>query len=417
MDYKKKHGFGGILKKALPIAAAGAAFIPGVGPAAAMGINAAAGAISNSIPEEERQMKQKQSRQYAASSYGYAKGGAVNSKADGGMVEFYGPTHGQGGIDIGNGNEVEHGETMDFVMKKGGVYKGKQPYVFSNRVNVPGKNMSFARYHKTLAKGGASDQQILDLAMQQEKVTGRFNRPKTGNNMAKGGAVKKYAFGKSLDISGPGYPDRSITDIATDVSGWWDNPSNRSMAYSMIPDAINVATGAFSKDKTPKPTQVNRGSLRHLRNMPTSYNINPILTQNAASYRSILADPGTNDASKLAAHSQKLQADSAAYGEKANRETQMKSQKQRSLASASGRLDTIQSRYDAQARDDRMRTDANTGIGGNIARQGLAGISNKLAMRSAEQSLADQDSEQMETLAKLLLNDPQLLQRVLGKIQ
>lgn len=170
---KETKGFGGFLKKALPIAGVAANFIPGVGPAASMAINAGANAISSSIPEEQKQIKQN-TVNYVPSSYGMAMGGNVpmntsinkNSSSIGQDArKFNGKSHEDGGIDLENNIEVEGKETTDKV--------GGQDYVFSKRLKVPGTYMNFAEAHEELVKEGASQQEIDRLAKLQEKVAGR----------------------------------------------------------------------------------------------------------------------------------------------------------------------------------------------------------------------------------------------------
>jgi hypothetical protein len=139
----------------------------------------------------------------------------------GGAIEFSGPSHEYGGIDIGNGNEVEGGETMQylpikskdrgsFYMKGGKVRKSnkKSPYVFSKRVSIPGTNTTFADRHKQLVKNDASQEDILSLARLQEDATGRTSNPNKSNRSSKGDTImgkggpmlnKKYQTGGTID--------------------------------------------------------------------------------------------------------------------------------------------------------------------------------------------------------------------------
>jgi len=112
---------------------------------------------------------------------GYARGGALPVTAPEGKL--VGPSHEQGGIALPGGAEAEGGETIDQI--------DLQSYVFSDRVNVPGTNKSFAEVHERMKEKGAPEGQIKKLAAQQEKVTGRSSNPNatTSGKMATGGFV------------------------------------------------------------------------------------------------------------------------------------------------------------------------------------------------------------------------------------
>lgn len=423
--YDKEYGLGGLIGKGL--GAVAGSVIPGVGTMIGASVGGALGGGVDALvgakqPEAERQ------ETYVGSSYGNKrKGGKVNTRKKK-YVEFEGPSHEQGGIDLGDGQEVEGGETMDYIeLRKGGkVTKQGQPYVFSKTLKVPGSNMSFAKYHKQLKKRGADDKKIRQLAMAQEKVAGRVNKTsRTGGTMMnkknkyrKGGVSmnqgsgpykmvggyrwyknggklykKKYQNGGTSDflfntVNGMVQGGSEVTDPEnpTSLDAGGGGTDWGSMAAQFAPDLINFATGAFGKDKTPAPTRVNQ---RAVKDMPTTYNVNPLLSRNASTYRAILRDPNASPTQKLAAQSQKLTADSRAMAEKQNREAQMQGRK----AGLQADLDSQQSRFNAQARQDKMASEANLGLTGNFARQSLSSIANKILQMKKDKKLTQRDKE------------------------
>lgn len=76
-----------------------------------------------------------------------------------------GPSHEEGGVDIGNNVEVEGQETMDVV--------AGSDYVFSKRVKIPGTYQTFAEVHEQMVKNNANPGDVENLAKLQEKITGR----------------------------------------------------------------------------------------------------------------------------------------------------------------------------------------------------------------------------------------------------
>jgi len=176
---------GGALKKMLaPAAGAAASFIPGVGPAIAPFVAHGVGALT--AEEQEQEIQRQQTRK--GSTMGYQNGGAMNFMGQN-AFNFTGPSHEGGGIQLPNA-EVEGGETMDFVeFRNGGMMdtRNGSPYIFSKRLKVPETNTSFADTHKRLVKNNASEDEIKQLAMQQEKLTGRNQEP--NNEMANGGKM------------------------------------------------------------------------------------------------------------------------------------------------------------------------------------------------------------------------------------
>lgn len=80
-------------------------------------------------------------------------------------VKIQGPSHEEGGVDLGGGVEVEGQETMDKI--------NGNDYVFSKKLKVPGTNKSFAQLHEELINNGANEEEIQALAEVQEEVSGR----------------------------------------------------------------------------------------------------------------------------------------------------------------------------------------------------------------------------------------------------
>lgn len=168
-----------------------------------------------------------------------------NLYADGGLIEemgvqpgqpLIGPTHEGGGIDAGNGNEVEGGETMEEIDGK--------PYVFSDRLKVPGTRLTFAQMHAKLTAGGADGEAMSRLARTQERVSGRSR---------KGKSDKKYPTGGFFG---------GITDFFADKK-------NREAMEGVMPylgDVLNIGRGLFERNTTPPATRVSRSALAALPN-------------------------------------------------------------------------------------------------------------------------------------------------------
>lgn len=411
----EEFGLGGSIGSAL--GAVAGSVVPGVGTMVGSTVGGALGSTVDSMTAgNQRPANRGPAYSYGSSSLGagYRKGGKK------GYVEFEGPSHEQGGIDLGDGQEVEGGETMDYIeLRKGGkVTKQGQPYIFSKTLKVPGSNMSFAKYHKQLKNRNADDEEIRQLAIQQEKIAGRVNKTsRTGGTMKKnnykGGGRLKVGMNQGVGpyqmaggyrwyrgggkLSKKKYQeggDFLFNTVNGMVQGGEEvtNPSEGggmnwgSTALQVAPDLLNLATGVFGKDKTPPPVQVNQ---RALDDLPSRYNVNPILNKSAANYRAILADPNATSTQKLAAQSAKQQADSRAMAEKQNQESRMASRR----AGMQADLDSQQSRFNAQARQDKMASEANLGLTGNFARQSLSSIANKILQMKKDKKLTQRDKE------------------------
>lgn len=105
-------------------------------------------------------------------------GGTTGSynMAKGGAMKLSGRSHEQGGINLPGNTEVEGGETI------GNAQGGK--HAFSQRLKVPGTDMTFAQMHEQLIQRGAGQDRINQLAQLQHQVAGRENG---GTQMAQDG--------------------------------------------------------------------------------------------------------------------------------------------------------------------------------------------------------------------------------------
>lgn len=143
------------------------------------------------------------------------------------------------------------------------------------------------------------------------------------------------------------------------------------------PDIMNFATGVFGKDETKPATRVSRKGVGMI---DDRVNVRPQLMAARRNYRAIIADPNASANQKLAAQAQLNAQESKIYADKFNRETQLATNK----ASLQSQLDTQQSQYDEQYRQDKMQSEANLGITGNFAREALGNISTKMLQKKAE---------------------------------
>jgi len=134
-----------------------------------------------------------------------SEGGQINGLANnepGQLTEFQGGgTHEQnpnGGINIGNNNLVEEGETMtDFDVTK---------FVFSDRIKVPGKNKSFADMSKAI-KNKVSKDRPHDKAT--KRTTERLLAQLADKQEALKAKKEKSLQSKLNDLQGIGMPNES----------------------------------------------------------------------------------------------------------------------------------------------------------------------------------------------------------------
>jgi hypothetical protein len=151
-----------------------------------------------------------------------------------------GPSHEQGGIPLPGGAEAEGGETIDQI--------DLQSYVFSDRVNVPGTNKTFADVHERMKEKGASERQIKKLAAQQEKTTGRSSNPNssTSNKMATGGFVDP----------GPNPAPLARPGVGKNFSPYYNPVTGKGLAPNPNPSGnqASPATASPSVSTNPSPS-------------------------------------------------------------------------------------------------------------------------------------------------------------------
>lgn len=236
----------------------------------------------------------------------------------GGAIEIKGPRHEKGGVPL-HGKEVEGGETVQYIGEK------KVPYVFSDRLRVPGSRETFADRHKSMTARGATTREVLQLMQMQEKLNGP-----TGEKMVLGGLIP------------------------------------------YIPAAINVARGLFGKDRTPPPRFVDRSALRHLEKMDTEIDVEPQLEAINQQTRNIQADPAASTAQKLIAHAGALRGTSEVLANKENVEAGLRNEQLSQLARTSSFYDVQDQRTRAAYDDARAQSRA---ARSNILGTGLAQLS------------------------------------------
>jgi len=190
-QYKDKKNLGGMIGTG--VGAIGGSIIPGVGTAFGAQIGGTLGGLADDALSDNSPAVRTDVYGYDQG-FTYAGGGWVPNMAFGGKMQYQdggkppksgpswgekgfakpigqdavkaeGPSHENGGIDIGNNTEIEGGETIDNI--DGG------NYVFSKRLKVPGTYKTFAKAHEDMVKRGASEIAIKRLAQIQENVAGR----------------------------------------------------------------------------------------------------------------------------------------------------------------------------------------------------------------------------------------------------
>ena len=395
----------------------------------------------------------------------FSTGSHGNKYMYGGPLEFKGPRHESGGIDF-MGVEVEGGETMQplrrgSIMADGGKVKrsdSKTPYIFSDRVNVPGTNSTFADYHKHMNRKGEPDISIEALAQLQENVTGRTSDPnhtsRTGRSKfkAKGGAIpmgsgnkKKYSYGGPLDINRPnraGSGNLTMPDVPSTLNSRGVPAVTSSSApaqagngfnfESILPyagDIANVALGAFGGSRVdesagmPGRVRTGRSAMRHARDMPTNVDVSDQVNMIRQSLRTLTTRPASTMNERLAAHSATMQGLSEVFGQRDRMETQLQSQRQQTLTQTALQLDST----DAQLEGRRQAMGAQSTMQAqqfnaqqDIARQqmvaqGVAGASRTHQMLKQQYDL--QESEAMQLEIALSGYDEDTRNRVLERLE
>lgn len=143
----------------------------------------------------------------------YKLGG--NRKKSGELIKFSGPTHEEGGIQLGQ-DEVEGGESMMPI-------NNQSDFIFSNRIMVPNSKQSFAKKSKIIEakyklrpndvySKKSKELELKKLANQQEAVKEQSNKQKLVNYFDLGG--NRYFKDKNKRIGGvdPNDPDINYID-------------------------------------------------------------------------------------------------------------------------------------------------------------------------------------------------------------
>ena len=216
MRYKKptQYFLGGLVEKGLPIAGKVAGTAIG-GPAGGAIGGALGGAAAGQIGEDEMVTNSRaRAQQHAtpsitpqATTGNFKYGGLTHSQTSlqennqptmtdmpryrqGGLMpmsndrpqakQVQGPRHEQGGVPLDNNTEVEGGETMDNVRTS----QGDGEFVFSDRIQVPETDMTFAQLHKVMVEKGATEDEIAQLAELQEQVKSQQGGQQQGQEQA-----------------------------------------------------------------------------------------------------------------------------------------------------------------------------------------------------------------------------------------
>lgn len=184
---------------------------------------------------------------------GYVDQSKVTFAHGGDLQEFVGPTHEEGGIELTPEAEVEGGET-----KKGN-------YIFSDRLKVPGKKLTFAEVSKSI-KGRytgkrpndpidmkAEERELATLQDMQETVRGEIMS--NAYTKAYGGFLKK----KKLAFGGP------ENDPLTRYESMYDNKIDRINPINFLeyndPSIVGNIENLVPTDMQPVLPVPNRGAM------------------------------------------------------------------------------------------------------------------------------------------------------------
>ena len=303
----------------------------------------------------------------------------------GGAIEFTGPDHTGGGIQLPGVNaEVEGGETLDIIINKRGNVKSRGvPFVFSKSLKVPGSNISFADAHKATVRRGGSEPDIRRLASKQESIAGVLRDKTRPNEFFLGGLIQ--GAGKFLSASGVG---GKILGAASEV-----------LPY--VPGIINTIRGATSKVESAKIGPVDRSSVAALTaardrlartKNEVRFNPNAAINENRRLLRTITADRNVSDAGKAAAIAGTQTRAAGIRSDFANREaevnTRLRAEKRRdmlgltqSIAGESGRLNLFDAQADFQNQQERLAARA---ARGNLLSTGVSQIGSIFEQRRAD---------------------------------
>jgi len=349
------------------------------------------------------------------------EGGEVKFKNKNGkwvVAEKYrGPSHGQGGIKVNVGPDDQEslvGTRKDMKIFNRLNKKNKEmiPYLMENiRSRKPQYSMAKGGPMKYAGGGGMYGRAANAINTMVNSNTGPVGmmardipieletKVNLGGGMAPGGSPTK----KIATSPVPGIQPKNLmaTKGAADGSGGaYPKPKTgmsgaATTALQLLPDAVNMVTGIFGKNKNAPATKINQRAVDML---PNRWNEHASLEKNASDYRGIvesLENSGDNPANKQFAFASKLRANNAVYAMKNDKENGM----QTAEANMTAGFDTRQAGFDETREQDNMITDANLGFDGNFAREALGNISNKLLYGNAEKNRATMDRKTMQYYA------------------
>lgn len=341
----------------------------------------------------------------------FAKGGKlklIKGKDD--AIEVNGPKHEQGGVNLPAYNaEVEGGETIDGVQNS--------PFVFSNRLRLPGTNTTFAKAHKKAVKADMGENFIQNLARVQESMkespvntslgaAGRLQAPNRG--FADGGYMNT---GVSVDKL-----PYQVPTLGSQSSGSQPNMLQR-LGINNVGDAapyfgagFNILSGVLGANRAPKLTfkPADRGSLRPIQNMKTTFNAEPQLADSRRAFATLGRNPGVNSNTLLAGHSQRLQQGAQILGQKENIETDLHNRRNLALAEGTQRLDLVDLQNARQTESfNKVAKQQARGANQALVGTGLAQIGENLAMKRADETARRADDTRLA--AALSAADPDTL--------
>jgi hypothetical protein len=158
-----------------------------------------------------------------------------------------------------------------------------------------------------------------------------------------------------------------------------------------------------------------RTGVQEARKMPTDVNVEPQKAAVDQGLRSMLASPGGSKQQKMAAYSKALQQKAQIEATEENKENQLKSQKQRTIADLTTRLDSQQAQANQRAamqqQQNQLKADA---AKSQLLNQGLAGLSRTYQQQQAAK--AQSDTQMMAVMAQLAGKDPAVQENVVKSI-
>ena len=317
--------------------------------------------------------------------------GGKAKKIGGTALEFTGPDHAGGGIDLpGVDAEVEGGETLDLIVGKGGKVKSRGvPFVFSDRLKVPRvgedgtvkKGATFAANHKEMVKRGASEEDIRQLAHDQEVIAGSLRGKDPEREMFLGGLLK----------AAKGFAP-------------------------FIPGALNIAQGMFGKTESAQYGPIDRSSIRTMmaekdriarQNDEVKFNSQAALNEVRRAGAGLQANRNVSDAAKAAGSARGQEIRAGIVSDDRNKEIQananIRAEKSRnllnissSIAGEQGRLGMAQSQVDFANQQERLAAKA---AKRNLLNTGVTQIGNIFSSRAQDKYNRESDNQAAAIMA------------------